>query len=47
MGKRKSHDTYGPIGPYIVTKDEVKDINNLNLFLDLNGKRMQLVIQIP
>ena len=39
--KGKSHDTYGPIGPYIVTKDEVKDINNLNLFLDLNGKRMQ------
>ena len=30
--KGKSHDTYGPIGPYIVTKDEVKDINNLNLF---------------
>ena len=39
--KGKSHDTYGPIGPYIVTKDEIKDINNLNLFLDLNGKRMQ------
>ena len=39
--KGKSHDTFGPIGPYIVTKDEVKDINNLNLFLDLNGKRMQ------
>ena len=39
--KGKSHDTYGPIGPYIVTKDEVKDINNLNLSLDLNSKRMQ------
>ena len=39
--KGKSHDTYGPIGPYLVTKDEIKDINNLNLFLDLNGKRMQ------
>ena len=39
--KGKSHDTYGPIGPYIVTKDEVKDINNLNLSLDVNGKRMQ------
>ena len=39
--KGKSHDTFGPIGPYIVTKDEVKDINNLNLSLDLNGKRMQ------
>ena len=40
--KGKSHDTFGPIGPYIVTKDEVKDINNLNLSLDLNGKRMQV-----
>ncbi len=39
--KGKSHDTYGPIGPHIVTKDEIKDINNLNLSLDLNGKRMQ------
>ena len=39
--KGKSHDTYGPIGPYLVTKDEIKDINNLNLSLDLNGKRMQ------
>jgi len=39
--KGKSHDTFGPIGPYIVTKDEIEDINNLNLSLDLNGKRMQ------
>ena len=39
--KGKSHDTYGPIGPYLVTKDEIKDINNLNLCLDVNGKRMQ------
>ena len=39
--KGKSHDTYGPIGPYIVTKDEISDINNLNMTLDLNGKRMQ------
>ena len=39
--KGKSHDTYGPIGPYLVTKDEIKDINNLNMFLDLNGTRMQ------
>ena len=31
----------GPIGPYLVTKDEIKDINNLNMSLDLNGKRMQ------
>ena len=39
--KGKSHDTYGPIGPYLVTKDEIKDINNLNMSLYLNGKRMQ------
>ena len=39
--KGKSHDTYGPIGPYIVTPDEIKDINNLNLSLDVNGQRMQ------
>ena len=39
--KGKSHDTFGPIGPYLVTKDEVKDVNNLNMMLDINGKRMQ------
>ena len=39
--KGKSHDTYGPIGPYLVTKDEIKDVNNLNMSLDLNGKRVQ------
>ena len=39
--KGKSHDTFGPAGPYLVTKDEIKDINNLNMSLDLNGKRMQ------
>ena len=39
--KGKSHDTYGPIGPYLVTKDEVKDVNNLNMTLDVNGERMQ------
>ena len=39
--KGKSHDTYGPIGPYLVTKDEIKDINNLNMSLDVNDKRMQ------
>lgn len=39
--KGKSHDTYGPIGPYLVTTDEIVNINNLNLSLDVNGKRMQ------
>ena len=37
----KSHDTYGPTGPYLVTKDEIKDINNLKMMLDVNGERMQ------
>ena len=39
--KGKSNDTYGPTGPYLVTKDEVKDINNLKMMLDVNGERMQ------
>ena len=39
--KGKSHDTFGPIGPYLVTTDEITDVNNLNLSLDVNGKRMQ------
>jgi len=39
--KGKSHDSFGPIGPYLVSKDEIKDINKLNMELDLNGARMQ------
>ena len=39
--KGKSADTFGPIGPYLVTKDEISDVQKLNLSLDLNGKRMQ------
>jgi 2-keto-4-pentenoate hydratase/2-oxohepta-3-ene-1,7-dioic acid hydratase in catechol pathway len=39
--KGKSHDTFGPIGPYLVTTDEIPDVNNLNLSLDVNDKRMQ------
>ena len=39
--KGKGFDTFGPIGPYILTKDEVKDYDNLNMFLDVNGERMQ------
>ena len=39
--KGKSYDTFGPIGPYLVTKDEIENINNLNMSLDVNGKRMQ------
>jgi len=39
--KGKSGDTFGPLGPYLVTKDEIKDIGNINLFLDVNGNRRQ------
>ena len=39
--KGKSCDTFGPIGPYLVTKDEISDPQNLKMWLDLNGKRMQ------
>ena len=39
--KGKSGDTFGPLGPYLVTKDEIKDPFNLNLYLDLNEKRRQ------
>ena len=39
--KGKSCDTFGPIGPYLVTKDEVQDPQNLKMWLDVNGKRMQ------
>ena len=39
--KGKSGDTFGPLGPYLVTKDEIKNPFDLNLSLDLNGKRRQ------
>ena len=39
--KGKSGDTFGPLGPYLVTKDEISNPLNLNLTLDLNGKRRQ------
>ena len=39
--KGKSGDTFGPLGPYLVTKDEIDNPYNLNLSLDLNGKRRQ------
>tara|TARA_B100001173_G_scaffold262612_1_gene236553 strand:- start:439 stop:1281 length:843 start_codon:yes stop_codon:yes gene_type:complete len=40
--KGKSGDTFGPLGPHLVTKDEIEDPFNLNLTLDLNGKRRQV-----
>tara|TARA_B110000438_G_C15679784_1_gene591830 strand:- start:200 stop:1045 length:846 start_codon:yes stop_codon:yes gene_type:complete len=39
--KGKGFDTFGPIGPYILTKDELPDFQNLNMFLEVDGKRMQ------
>ena len=39
--KGKSCDTFGPIGPYLVTRDEVGDPHNLNLWLELNGNKVQ------
>ena len=39
--KGKGCDTFGPVGPWIVTTDEVGDVQALDMWLDLNGKRMQ------
>jgi 2-keto-4-pentenoate hydratase/2-oxohepta-3-ene-1,7-dioic acid hydratase in catechol pathway len=39
--KGKSADTFGPIGPHLVTTDEIANINSLNLSLDLNRKNVQ------
>jgi 2-keto-4-pentenoate hydratase/2-oxohepta-3-ene-1,7-dioic acid hydratase in catechol pathway len=39
--KGKSCDTFGPTGPWLVTKDEIEDVQNLSMWLDVNGKRMQ------
>lgn len=39
--KGKGCDTFAPVGPFIATKDEVKDPNNLELWLDVNGERLQ------
>jgi 2-keto-4-pentenoate hydratase/2-oxohepta-3-ene-1,7-dioic acid hydratase in catechol pathway len=39
--KGKSCDTFGPTGPWLVTRDEVEDPQNLDMWLNVNGKRMQ------
>ena len=39
--KGKSSDNFGPIGPWLVTRDEVPDPSNLGMWLDVNGRRMQ------
>ena len=39
--KGKSADTFGPVGPYLVTRDEIKNVQNLDMKLDVNEKNMQ------
>lgn len=39
--KGKSHDTFAPVGPWMVTTDEIDDVSNLDMFLDVNGERRQ------
>lgn len=51
--KGKGCDTFAPLGPYLATPDEISDINNMNLWLKVNGKTMQngstsnLIFNIP
>ncbi|HEU4850637.1 MAG TPA: fumarylacetoacetate hydrolase family protein [Telluria sp.] len=51
--KGKGCDTFGPVGPWLVTRDEVWDMDDLDLYLDVNGKRMQtgntgtMVFRVP
>jgi 2,4-diketo-3-deoxy-L-fuconate hydrolase len=51
--KGKGCDTFGPFGPWLVTLDDVADVDNLGLWLDVNGKRMQtgstakLIFNVP
>ena len=39
--KGKGCDTFGPVGPWLVTRDEVEDVQNLDMWLDVNDQRMQ------
>jgi 2,4-didehydro-3-deoxy-L-rhamnonate hydrolase len=39
--KGKGCPTFGPIGPWLVTRDEIKDVQKLSMWLDLNGERVQ------
>ncbi|MFC3459703.1 MULTISPECIES: fumarylacetoacetate hydrolase family protein [Massilia] len=39
--KGKGFDTFGPVGPFLVTRDEIFDVQDLDLYLEVNGKRMQ------
>lgn len=39
--KGKSCPTFGPLGPWLVTRDEISDVQQLDMYLDVNGERMQ------
>jgi 2,4-didehydro-3-deoxy-L-rhamnonate hydrolase len=39
--KGKGCDTFGPVGPWLVTRDEIPDVQNLGMWLEVNGRRMQ------
>jgi 2-keto-4-pentenoate hydratase/2-oxohepta-3-ene-1,7-dioic acid hydratase in catechol pathway len=51
--KGKGCDTFAPLGPILVTKDEISDVHNLSMWLDVNGKRFQtsntnqLIFNVP
>lgn len=51
--KGKGCDTFAPMGPYLVTRDEIKDFNNLHMWLKVNGKMMQdnntddMIFEVP
>ncbi|MDY8108986.1 fumarylacetoacetate hydrolase family protein [Fulvimarina sp. 2208YS6-2-32] len=51
--KGKSHDTFGPLGPWLVTKDEIGDVHDLAMELDVNGQARQrgntntLIFDVP
>jgi 2-keto-4-pentenoate hydratase/2-oxohepta-3-ene-1,7-dioic acid hydratase in catechol pathway len=51
--KGKGCDTFAPLGPFLATKDEIKNVHDLNMWLDVNGKRYQvsntnqLIFNIP
>jgi 2-keto-4-pentenoate hydratase/2-oxohepta-3-ene-1,7-dioic acid hydratase in catechol pathway len=40
-GKGKGFESFGPVGPYLVTADEIPDVQNLDLWLSVNGVQMQ------
>lgn len=51
--KGKGCDTFAPLGPFLATKDEIENVHNLNMWLDVNGQRLQtsntnqLIFNVP